>query len=99
MSAIKIYKANVGTCYTHQADNRYLGQFLRTDSRVRNSSAGSAGQTLAPIYVFKNETIGDNYPADMVIPVPCGGMMGGRRKTLRRSKNRRSKHSRRRKSQ
>lgn len=94
MSAIKIYHAVVNTCYQHQADKRDLGKFLRTDSRVRNSGDGEAGQSRAPIYVFEKETIQDNYPADMIIPVACPNT-GGRRKSLRRKKNRRSKYSRR----
>lgn len=94
MSAIKVYYAVVNTCYKHQADNRDLGKFLRTDSRARETSAGEAGQSRAPIYVFEKETIQDNYPADMIIPVACP-TTGGRRKSLRRKKNRRSKYSRR----
>jgi hypothetical protein len=94
MSAIYIYHAVVDTCYKHQADNRDLGKFLRTDSRVRNSGAGALGQTRAPIYVFEKETIQDKYPPEMIIPVTCPSI-GGRRKSVRRKKNRRSKYSRR----
>ena len=94
MSAIKIYRAVVDTCYKHQADNRDLGKFLRTDSRSRANSTGLSQQSRSPIYVFEKETIQDNFPADMIIPVTCPSI-GGRRKSVRRKKNRRSKYSRR----
>lgn len=94
MSAIKVYYAVVNTCYKHQADNRDLGKFLRTDARSRDNTTGLSQQSGAPIYVFEKETIQDNYPADMIIPVACP-TTGGRRKSLRRKKNRRSKYSRR----
>ena len=68
---IKIYNCVVGTCYRHKSNNRYLGKFLRKDGRARDSRAGEAGNTMAPIYVFDNETIEDNYPADMVIETKC----------------------------
>lgn len=98
MSAIKIYKCEQGVCYKHQSDNRYLGKFLRMDSRVRDNSAGAAGQSRAPIYVFEKEIIGDNYPADIVIPTACITSTGGRRNrrvTRKARRNRRGSYSRR----
>jgi len=68
MSAIEIYKCEVGKYYVHESKG-YLGKFLGIESRIRDSSAGAAGQTRAPIYVFEKETICDNYPADKVIPI------------------------------
>jgi hypothetical protein len=75
---IAIYKSKVGTCYKHQ-DGRYLGKFIEMSSRVRDSSAGSAGQSRAPIYVFEKETIEDNYPSDKVIATSCIETNGARR--------------------
>jgi hypothetical protein len=76
---IPINKCKIGTCYKHTDDNRYLGKFLRMDSRVRDSSSGTAAQTSAPIYVFEKEIIGDNYDVDIVIPTACISSTGGRR--------------------
>ena len=71
-AAIKIYNAVVGTCYNHKDDNRYLGKFLKIGVRSRKNTAGvSVGQPSAPVYEFENETIKDNDPSDMVIPVAC----------------------------
>jgi hypothetical protein len=80
IKAIKVYKCVKDTCYNHAADNRYLGKFIKMDSRPRDPGAGAAGQSRAPIYVFEKETIEDHYPADEVIETPCIAT-GGRRTT------------------
>lgn len=93
---IPIYKCEIGTCYKHKDDNRYLGKFLRMDSRVRDSSDGTAAQTRAPIYVFEKEIIGDHYPSDIVIPTACITYTGGRRNrrvTKKARRNRRRSRS------
>ena len=97
MSAIKVYKAVVGSCYNSEAGT-YLGKFLRIDSRVRGSGDGTAGQSLAPIYVFENETIQDTYPAAMVTLTPCiakTGLGGSRRNRKNKSKKSRKNKTRR----
>lgn len=94
MSAIKVYKAVVGICYNSNT-GKYLGKFLRTDSRVRDSLDGTAGQSLSPIYVFENETIQDMYPATMVTPTPCISSGGaGERGGSRRNRKNKSKKAR-----
>lgn len=66
-----MYNADIGKYYKDASDNRYLGAFVRLDSRVRDSSAGTAGQSLAPIYVFEKETLQDMFPATQIIEVLC----------------------------
>lgn len=86
MSAIKIFKSVVGTCYNHK-DGRYLGKYLRMDSREREGGHGRA-----PIYVFEKEIIQDNYPADEVIATECittGGRRRNRRATKKARRHRR----------
>ena len=69
--AIKIYKAVIGDCYTHADDGRYLGKFVRTDAAAARINMGFSPHSRPPIYVFEAETIGDNYPSDMIVRVPC----------------------------
>lgn len=95
MSAIKVYKAELGICYNSKT-GKYLGKFLRTGERVRNSEGGTAGQSLAPIYVFENETIQDTFPAAMVTPTPCiasagAGERGGSRRNRKNKKARKNR--------
>ena len=89
MTSIKIYMAEVGKCYKHASDNRYLGEYKKMGSRPREE-----GHRPAPVYEFEEETIGDKYPTDMVIAVACesvaqkGGKQYKKTRTIRRKRRR-----------
>ena len=94
--SIKVYNCTVGSCYevVQQFGKpvdppRYVGQYLGMKTRSRDSSAGSAGQSLAPIFVFEKETIDDTYPPEMMREVECRS--GGKRKNRKSRKQTRRK--------
>jgi hypothetical protein len=96
---MEIDKLIVGKCYKLKSDDTYLGK-LTAEPMIMGSGEGRE-MTAIFIHNGKQKYIPrwENFHMNILnffIEVDCV-KVGGRRKTLRRSKNRRSKYSRRRK--